>query len=64
MKEELTTLMHSEFSVSKDIDIRNKVIAVMTVMKISKNRKLEDVITSYGITMKDYERWKHVWLDD
>ena len=64
MKEELTTLMHSEFSVSKDIEIRNKVIAAMTVMSISKKRKLEDVIASYGITMKDYERWKHDWIDN
>lgn len=57
-------MMHSEFSVSKDKNIRNKVIAVMTVMKISKNRKLEEVVASYGITMKDYERWKHEWIDD
>lgn len=64
MKEELTTKMHSEFSVSKEVDMRHKVGSVIEVaLKMNKTdeNSVIDIAKLYGITYNDVLKWKSYW---
>ena len=64
MKEELTTKMHSEFSVSREIEVRHKVGTVIEVaIKMNKTDKksVTDIARLYGITYNDILKWKLYW---
>lgn len=61
MKEELTTKMHEELSVTNETDVRHKVGSVVTIMNLMKDKELQDILKSYGVTKDDYDRWKDYW---
>lgn len=64
MKEELTTKMHSEFAVSRDIEIRHKVGCVIEIaLKMNKKatKDVIDIAKDYGVNSKDLEKWKKYW---
>lgn len=52
MKEELTTKMHSEFTVTSETDVRHKVIAaISTINKLGYSEQKAAEI--YGVTVDD-----------
>jgi len=58
MKEELTTKMHSEFTVSPEIEIRNRVFSVLTMADYSNKPELWKYAKMYDVTMDDIEKNK------
>lgn len=62
MKEELTTAMHSEFSVSKETDIKLRAGCVWTSIDGNASRKeVEEEAKWYGITYDQCMEWKSYW---
>ena len=55
MKEELTAKMHSEFAVSKEIEVRHK---VWSLLGEAKRRSIDpkDLLPVYGLTQTDVNR--------
>lgn len=65
MKEELTTKMHSEFSVDKNTEIKHKVGCILEVaIKMNKTsvRDVTEIANRYGLTYDDVQKWKTYWL--
>ena len=61
MKEELTEKMHSEFTVSKEIEIKHRVgsaIHYAVILKINKKEELEAILKRYSVGLKDYLKWR------
>lgn len=65
MEEELTKKMHSEFSISSDIEIKHKAGCVWDILKFEKPTKEELVIRckSYGISYEDAMKWRDFWVN-
>lgn len=64
MKEELTKKMHSEFTVSKEIDVKHKVgsaIEMALLLKKHDRKSFEEELSSYNVTYNDYLKWKEHW---
>lgn len=64
MKEELTTKMHSEFTVTKDVEIKHKAGCVIDVaISMNKNsvEDVTDIASLYGVTYADVIKWKPYW---
>ena len=64
MKEELTKKMHSELSVSKDIEIKHKAGCVWDILKVKhpSEKEIKDRCKSYGISYEDAMKWKDFWI--
>ncbi|MGV8944869.1 MAG: hypothetical protein ACOH1N_00440 [Lutibacter sp.] len=58
MKEELTTKMHSEFTVSPETEIKHSVFAVLTLINYSDKEKLAEYAKLYRVTIDDIEMHK------
>ena len=65
MKDELTELMHSEFTVSEEIDKKNKVGSAIRFAMIGNGgeEELRKALPLYGVTYEEYERWKDHWAE-
>lgn len=65
MKEELTEKMHSEFTVSKEVDVENRVGSAMQVARALgiTESGLSNILRRYNVTMDDYKRYKKAWND-
>jgi hypothetical protein len=58
MKEELTKKMHNEFNVDAETDKQMKVWAVISMMEYMET-PLQQLLINCGLTMADYEKYKH-----
>lgn len=59
MEDELTAKMHSEFTVSKRIEIKHKAMCVWMIAGINADsRTLSRLCKTYGITEKNAMEWK------
>lgn len=59
MEDELTAKMHSEFTVSKRIEIKHKAMCVWMIAGINADSKtLSRWCKTYGITEKNAMKWK------
>lgn len=65
MKDELTELMHSEFTVSEEIDRKNRVGSAIesTILRGGGEEILRQTLKGYALTYKDYETWKDYWAE-
>lgn len=65
MKEELTEKMHSEFTVSEEVDVENRVGSAMQVARALgiTESGLSNILRRYNVTMDDYKRYKKAWND-
>ena len=65
MKDELTELIHSEFTISPEMEIKNRVGSAIefTMMLGGDENKLKDVLVSYTVTYEDYLKWKDYWAE-
>ena len=65
MKDEQTELMHSEFTVSEEIDRKNKVGSAIesTMLRGGGEEGLRHSLPMYGVTYEEYERWKDYWAE-
>ena len=62
-KEELTEKMHSEFTVSKEIQIKHKAGCVWeTVPANATKHEIEEKAKWYGITYEDCMKYRSEWL--
>lgn len=53
MKEELTTKMHSEFSVDEETDIRHRCISLWNLFRADEsNPRFPDQCRSFGLTVE------------
>ena len=62
MKEELTTQMHSEFSISEETDIRHRCFCALKDIK-DFSYTLEKVCVLYNVTPKQIETHKKEFID-
>lgn len=59
MKEELTTKMHSEFQVSKEIDTKHRVFSFFIAVKgISDPKAQKGLMTLYRVTLVQVQKYK------
>ncbi len=65
MKDELTELMHSEFTVSEEVDVVNRVGSAMQVARTLgiTGSELSNILKRYNVTIDDYNKWKDYWLN-
>ena len=65
MKDELTELMHSEFTVSEEIDIKNKVGSAIesAMLRGGGEEGLRHSLPMYSVTFEEYERRKDYWAE-
>ena len=65
MKDELTEKMHSEFTVSEDIEVKLKAGCVWDKYKELQPsvKEIRERCKSYGITYEQALKWKKFWLD-
>lgn len=65
MKDELTELMHSEFTVSEEVDVVNQVGSAMQVARTLgiTGSELSNILKRYNVTIDDYNKWKDYWLN-
>jgi len=64
MKDELTELMHSEFTVSKEVDIELRAGCVWGLLEFNASEKdIRREAKAYGITYEDAMRYKKLWYD-
>lgn len=61
MREELTTKMHSEFSVSASTDTKHKVWCIIERAK-AENKEASELFDTYGINKADFEEHKDSYL--
>jgi hypothetical protein len=62
MREELTAKMHSEFTISKQTEIKHKVFCALSDVKEFKY-SIKEVCKLYGITEKDIDLYRNEYLD-
>jgi hypothetical protein len=60
LKEELTTKMHAELTVSALTDIKHKVFSVLTLIN-GDLKKAENWVEIYGVTMQDVNHFLNDW---
>ncbi len=65
MKDELTELMHSEFTISPEMEIKHRVGSAIKsgMIRGVTEDKLKDVLASYTVTYEDYLKWKDYWAE-
>ncbi|MBA4852062.1 hypothetical protein [Emticicia sp. BO119] len=63
MKEELTTKIHSEFTVSKEIDERNRVWTLLSECD-RRNMLPKELIGVYGLSMEQIEKHQNSYLEN
>ena len=63
MKEELTTEMHAEFSVSEEIDERNRVWTLLSECD-RRNLQPEELIEVYDLTIEQIEKHQKSYLEN
>jgi hypothetical protein len=61
-KEELTTKMHSEFTVSEETDRKHVVFTALHVID-QKLMTIPQAITAYGLTPEDLDKHRDEWDD-
>ena len=64
MKEELTTKMHSEFSIDKKTETKHKVGSVLEVaIKMNKTsvKDVTEIANRYGLAYDDILEWRNYW---
>ena len=64
MKEELTEKMHSEFTVSKEIEKKHKVgsaIEMALLLKKNDRKSFEEELNNFNVTFEDYLKWREHW---
>lgn len=62
MKEELTTLMHSEFKVSPEVDVKLKAGCVWELLPFDADEtEVKRMAETYGITYNQAMMWKSHW---
>ncbi len=54
-KEELTTKMHSEFTVSEETNIKHKCFAALNDM-LKRNTNIEQASETYGVSISDIKK--------
>lgn len=59
MKEEFTSLMHSELSITKEQEISHRVYTVLLAMNLG--RTLDESLKLYGVSLKDFQKYKSKW---
>lgn len=65
MKDELTSSMHSEFSVDPEVEIEHRCWAAERQMSDAENdQDRAGILASYSITAEQFERYKRTWADD
>jgi len=62
MPDELTEKMHSEFTISREIEIKHKAGAIWRWYEDASEEEKEYQCRLMGITMEDALRWKDYWL--
>lgn len=62
LKEELTTAMHSEFTIDSETDLKHRVWSILSSCK-SQNKTIEELIEQYDLSMNDIERHKQSYFD-
>ena len=60
LKEELTTKMHAELTVSALTDIKHKVFSVLTLIN-GDLKKAENWVETYGVKMEDVNHFLEDW---
>ena len=66
MKEELTKKMHSEFTISKEEDVSNRVgsaIQAANILRVNKKKEFEEILINYTVSIEDYQKYKKEWAD-
>lgn len=65
MKDELTELMHSEFTISPEMEICNRVGSAIesTMLRGGGEDNLRHTLKRYALKYKDYETWKDYWAE-
>jgi hypothetical protein len=58
MKDELTAKMHSEFTISRETEIKLKVFSLLTLTGTEDMVKIKKWLNDFGVTMTDIE--KHI----
>ena len=58
MKDELTELMHSEFTVSAETDIKHRVFSLLTLVNYNDKIGIEKYRDMYDLTLEEIEMHK------
>ena len=61
LNEELTTAMHSEFTVDTETEIKHRVWSLLSSCK-NQNKTVKELIDQYDLTMDDIEKHKQSYL--
>ncbi|MBO7230277.1 MAG: hypothetical protein J6V20_02565 [Bacteroidaceae bacterium] len=64
MKDEFTEKMHSEFTISEEEEISNRVgsaIQAASILKVNKKKEFEEILKGYTVGLRDYLKWKEHW---
>ncbi|NDV81341.1 hypothetical protein [Bacteroides sp. 51] len=62
LKEELTTAMHSEFTVDAETDLKHRVWSILSSCK-NQNKTVNELIDQYDLSMDDIEKYKQSYFD-
>ena len=57
MKEELTTLMHSEFTVSPETELSHTVACIVDQLE----EGFETLLDDYSVTLEQYNKYRSEW---
>lgn len=60
MKEELTSKMHSEFTVDSETSISHKVHTVCKVV-FDSDFELDEALETYDVSIEDYNKYSPKW---
>ena len=60
MKEELTTLMHSEFTVSPETDLSHTVACIVDQLEEG-FETLDQLLDDYSVTLEQYNKYRSEW---
>lgn len=58
MKDELTELMHSEFTVSAETEIKHRVFSLLTLVNYNDKMGIEKYRDMYNLSIKEIEMHK------
>lgn len=62
MEEELTEKMHSEFSVSPNTEIRNRVFSLLTLVDYNDKVGIEEFRIMYDLSIENIETYKNEYF--
>ena len=57
LKEELTTKMHSEFSVSVETDIKHRVFSLLTLTGVKNEDSIKKWLSNYDVTLEQVQKY-------